>query len=151
MEENCVFCKIVNGALPCYKVWEDENYMAFLDIFPNIKGQTLVIPKAHVDSNVFAMSVPEYASFLKATRKVAKFLEKRLKVNRVHLVFEGTAVNHLHAKLYPAIGYGKTFVETIAPEKVKFDSYPGYVTSLAGPRATDEELKAIHQQITGNK
>jgi diadenosine tetraphosphate (Ap4A) HIT family hydrolase len=147
--KDCIFCKLVNGEIPSYKIWEDENYMAILDIYPNIAGQSLVIPKAHIDSNVFAMKVPEYDRFMKATRKVARLLEKKLKVGRVHLVFEGTAINHLHAKLYPAIGYGKEFIETVVKEEIKFERYPGYVTTLMGPRAGDDELSALQRQIAG--
>ena len=149
MDENCIFCKIVGGALPAYKVWEDRGYMAILDRYPNIKGQTLVIPKAHADSDVFKIPAHDYARFMGATRKVAKFLELGLGVNRVHLVLEGTGVNHLHAKLYPAIGYGKGFVQTIAKDKAKFDNYPGYVTTLMGPMAKDGELHALQEQLTG--
>ena len=74
-------------------------------------------------------------------------LEQKLKVKRVHMVFEGTGVNHLHAKLYPAVGYGE------APEPadygvMRFDRYPGYVTSAVGPRASEEELKAVQKEIT---
>lgn len=149
MADECIFCRIVSGESSSYKIWEDKDYIAILDIFPNINGQTLVVPKTHTDSNLFAMPVPDYTRFLKATRKVAKLIEKKLKVNRVHIVLEGTAINHLHAKLYPAIGYGKDFAATVAKEKVKFDNYPGYVTTLMGPRASDEDLAEIRKKFVG--
>ncbi len=145
--DNCIFCKIIAGEIPSCKIWEDGDYIAILDAFPNIKGQSLVIPKVHTDSDAFKMSVPEYSSFMKAVKKVAKLLAKRLKVNRVHLVLEGTAVNHLHAKLYPAIGCSKDSISTTAKENVKFDSYPGYVTTIMGPRADEEELKELQKRL----
>ena len=51
--ENCIFCKIIKGEIPSSKVWEDENFIAILDINPNTEGVTLVIPKKHYDSYVF--------------------------------------------------------------------------------------------------
>ncbi len=86
---------------------------------------------------------------IKTSKRVAKLLEATLNVGRVHLVLEGTGVNHLHAKLYPAIGVNKAFIQLIAKENVYFKSYPGYVTTLMGPRAEDEELKKLQKQITG--
>ena len=73
-------------------------------------------------------------------------LEQKLRVKRVHMVFEGTGVNHLHAKLYPAVGYGE---EPFPPdyEIKRFARYPGYVTSAVGPRASDEELKEVQKEI----
>ncbi len=147
-DEECLFCKIVSGSMPSYRIWEDSEYMAILDIFPNIRGQTLVIPKMHVDSYAFGMKTAQFMEFMEATKKVANLLEQKLGVKRVHMVLEGTAVNHLHAKLYPAIGYGD-FAETVVEKNVRFDSYPGFVTTLMGPRASDKELKALQKQITG--
>ncbi|EKE18545.1 MAG: hypothetical protein ACD_9C00301G0007, partial [uncultured bacterium] len=49
----CVFCEIVSGNMPCHKVWEDENFLAFLSIFPNTEGVTVIIPKKHYSSYVF--------------------------------------------------------------------------------------------------
>ncbi len=145
--KDCIFCKIVKGEMPAYRVWEDERYVAILDLFPNIRGQALVIQKKHTDSYVFALSEARIAKFIKAVKKVANLLEQRLKVKRVHMVFEGTGVNHLHAKLYPAVGYG----EAPAPpgyEVRRFDRYPGYVTSAVGPKASEEELKELQKEIT---
>jgi diadenosine tetraphosphate (Ap4A) HIT family hydrolase len=144
--KDCIFCKIVKGEIPSYKVWEDERYIAILDIFPNIKGQTLVISKRHIDSEVFALSEVQVSKFIKVIKKVADRLKEKLKVERVHMVFEGTGVNHLHAKLYPAVGYG----ETPDPEDRtvrRFRVYPGYVTSAVGPKASEEELKAVQNEI----
>ena len=144
--EDCIFCKIVKGEVPSYRVWEDERYLAILDIFPNIRGQTLVLQKKHVDSYAFALSEVQLAKFIKAVKKVANLLEQKLKVERVHMVFEGTGVNHLHAKLYPAVGYG----EIPDPEDravKRFRVYPGYVTSAVGPKASEEELKAVQNEI----
>ncbi len=142
---DCIFCRILEGELPSYKIWEDGDFIAILDAFPNIKGQTLVISKKHIDSYMFALSEARVAEFMKAVKKVANLLEEKLSVKRVHMVFEGTGVNHLHVKLYPAIGYGK--VQPADYPLEKFESYPGYVTSAVGPKASEEELKAVQSEI----
>lgn len=145
--KDCIFCRIVKGEMPAHKVWEDDRYIAILDLFPNIRGQTLVIPKRHMDSYAFALSEVRLVKFIKAVKKVANLLEQKLKVERVGMVFEGTGVHHLHAKLYPAVGYG----EAHAPadyEVRRFDRYPGYVTSAVGPKASEEELKEVQKEIT---
>jgi histidine triad (HIT) family protein len=145
--KDCIFCRILEGEIPSYKVWEDDKFIAILDAFPNIKGQTLVISKKHVDSYMFALSETKVAELMRAVKRVANMLEQKLNVRRVHMVFEGTGVNHLHIKLYPAIGYGS---EPGPADYVarKFESYPGYVTSAVGPEASEEELKAVQKEIT---
>ncbi len=148
-KEGCIFCRIVNKELPSYKIYEDKEVLAFLDIFPNIQGQTLVIPKKHIDSYVFDVPDNDLKSFIMETKKVAKMLQKRLDVGRVNLVFEGLGVNHLHAKLYPAVGTESRFTEIVAEERTYFESYPGFVTTILGPRASDEDLKALQKKITG--
>ncbi len=148
MAEECIFCKIAKKEVPSYRIYEDNEYIAFLDIYPNIKGQSLVIPRKHLESYAFALDGKELAGIVIAAKKVSKLLEARLKVGRVHMVLEGTGVNHLHAKLYPALGTNKAFEAVIAEEKLFFEAYPGYVTTLMGPRAKDEDLKALQKQIT---
>ncbi|MDE1851811.1 MAG: HIT domain-containing protein [Candidatus Micrarchaeota archaeon] len=148
MAESCLFCRIVNGELPSYRIYEDKRHIAFLDIFPNIKGQTLVIPKGHRESYAFDIDDEELKEFMMAVKRVSKQIERKLNVGRVHMVLEGTGVNHLHAKLYPAIGTDKGFKEHIAKENVHFDSYPGYVTTLMGPRADDNYLKELQKLLT---
>jgi histidine triad (HIT) family protein len=146
---DCIFCGIIKGEVPSYKIWEDEKYVAILDIYPNIRGQCMVMPRRHVGSYVFALDEGGIAELMAATKKVARLLESRLHAGRVNLVFEGTGIDHLHAKLYPAIGLNREFEEVIAEEKVHFDGYPGYVTTLMGPRADGEELKKLQKEITG--
>ena len=80
--ENCIFCKIINEEIPSVKIWEDENFLAVLDKFPNVKGMSLVIPKKHFDSYVFDMKDNDYSELMIATKKVAKLLDKKLKVKR---------------------------------------------------------------------
>jgi len=99
--QDCIFCKIAAGEIPAEKVWEDEKYLAILDINPYREGQTLVMPKAHWDSYVFDMPEGEMAGLYLAARKVAKTLDKTLGTLRTCQLMEGLGVNHAHIKLYP--------------------------------------------------
>ena len=101
---DCIFCKIVSEQIPSFKIREDEHFLAILDVFPNTKGQTLVIPKKHYDSDVFEMDEAMMNKFFVAAKKVSKLLKKSLKVQRIALVMEGMGVNHAHIKLYPLHG-----------------------------------------------
>jgi len=76
--DDCIFCKIIKGEIPSFKVWEDDEFLAILDINPNTKGMTLVLTKEHYNSYAFEMSDDVYNKFLLATKKVAKILEKNL-------------------------------------------------------------------------
>jgi diadenosine tetraphosphate (Ap4A) HIT family hydrolase len=147
-DKNCVFCKIASGEAKAYKIYEDGKYFAFLDIFPNIEGQALIIPKNHMCSLFSEIEDKELSSFIIATKKVANIIRKKLKVARVHVVLEGTGVCHLHAKLYPSSGLTNSkFKEVIASERVFFKKYPGYVTTLMGPRASDASLERIQKKM----
>ncbi|MGC8687429.1 MAG: HIT family protein [Candidatus Micrarchaeia archaeon] len=147
---DCIFCKIANNEAGSYKIYEDKDYIAILDIFPNIRGQTLVIPKRHIDSYAFDLPDDELCRFMATSKKVAKIIEKGLKVARVHIVLEGTAINHLHAKLYPAIGMNDKNEQHVSDEVIHFDKYPGYVTTILGPKARDDELKNVMEEIIKN-
>ncbi|MBI5803111.1 HIT family protein [Candidatus Pacearchaeota archaeon] len=146
--ENCIFCKIIRGKIPSVKIWEDKNFMAILDINPNVKGMTLVIPKKHFDSYVFEMNERAYLEIMKATKKIAQLLDKKLKVKRTALVMEGLGVNHAHIKLYPIYGLENKFEEIWAKDKVFFKKYPGYITTQLGPQKSTEELKKTADEIT---
>ncbi len=147
--ENCVFCKIVKGEIPCYKIYEDDEFLAFLDIYPNAKGQSLVISKKHYDSYAFDMPEEEYLKLMKATRKVAKLIDQNLGVKRTAMVMEGMGVNHVHIKLYPMHDLAEKYEEIIAAEKRFFEKYPGYITTLIGPEADHKELTEIAKKIRG--
>ena len=145
--DNCIFCKIANGEIDSAKIWEDEKFIAILDLNPNTKGMALVMPKSHFDSDAFLMPEADYKELMLASKKVAEILKKGLNVNRVAMVAEGMGVNHVHIKLYPLHGVGEKFEEIWAKEKVFFENYPGYVTTQLGPQANIEELKKLAEEI----
>ena len=136
---DCIFCKIVSGDIPSFKFWEDDEFMAILDIQPNTSGMTLVLTKQHYDSYAFEMPADVYGRFVQAARKVGKLLDTKLGTKRTALVIEGMGVNHTHIKLYPLHGLTEEFKPSEQPG-VFFDSYPGYVTTKLGPKADMKKL-----------
>lgn len=142
-----IFDKIIRKEIPSFIVWEDEKHIAFLTPFPNTPGLTIVIPKINPGDYVFSLKDQTYADLLLATKKVAKLLEKALDVTRVALVFEGTGVSYVHAKLYPL--YGELASQTnVWSDHTEFvEAYRGYITTLEGPKMDDSELKAIQEKI----
>ena len=143
----CIFCKIISGEIDSAKIWEDEEFLAILDIAPNTKGETLVLTKKHYDSYVFDMPEETYLKLMSASKKVAKILEKGLKVTKVAMVMEGTGINHAHIKLYPLHGIKKKFKEIWAKDRIFFKKYEGYITTLMGPEVDISELKKLAEKI----
>ena len=95
-----IFTKIVNGEIPCYKIAEDENYLAFLDVNPNAKGHTLCIPKQEINK-IFDMEEEHYLGLMKFSRKVAKAVEKSVECKRIGVAVVGLEVPHVHVHLIP--------------------------------------------------
>lgn len=144
--DECIFCRIVRGDAPCYKVWEDEKHLAFLSIFPNTKGASVVIPKNHYPSYAFDLPDDVLKELVLASKKVAKLIDSKITdVRRTGMVFEGFGVDHVHAKLFPMHGTGD--MEEWKPINSKvdtyFERYEGYLSSHDGKRADDAELAQI--------
>ena len=95
-----IFTKIINQDIPSYKIAEDERFYAFLDINPNAKGHTLVIPKKEVDK-LFDLDSETYLSLMQFAQKVAKALEKTIPCNRIGMTVVGLEVPHAHVHLIP--------------------------------------------------
>ena len=103
--DDCIFCKIIRGELPSFKVYEDEDTLAFLDINPNHPGHALVIPKEHAD-NIFTISAESWAKVQETVRKVAKAVETGLGADGVNINMNnrehaGQVVMHAHVHLIP--------------------------------------------------
>ena len=95
-----IFTKIVNKEIPCYKIAEDDNFLAFLDVNPNAKGHTLCIPKKEIDK-IFEMEEDLYAGLMQFSRKIAIALEKSVPCKRVGMAVVGLEVPHAHVHLIP--------------------------------------------------
>ena len=95
-----IFTKIINGEIPCYKITEDENFLAFLDVNPNAKGHTLCIPKQEINK-IFEIEDNLYLGLMAFSKKVAVALEKAVPCKRVGMAVIGLEVPHAHVHLIP--------------------------------------------------
>ena len=148
----CVFCKIVAGEAPAHRIWEDESHLAFLSIFPNTEGFSVVIPKAHRTSYVVDMDPQEYTALHLASRNVARLLDAAFPdVARTGIMYEGYGVDHAHAKLFPMHGTagnsGGNWREVASPIEGFFDRYQGYLSSHDHRRADDTWLADVAKHI----
>ena len=95
-----IFSKIVAGSIPCHKIAEDDQYLAFLDINPIVEGHTLVIPKKEVDY-IFDLDEETLSGLMVFAKKVAKQIEGAIECKRVGVLVVGTEVPHAHIHLIP--------------------------------------------------
>ncbi len=95
-----IFTKIIQGSIPCYKVAETDDFLAFLDINPNATGHTLCIPKKEVNK-LFDLDPETYAGLMEFSRKVALALEKAVPSKRIGMSVIGLEVPHVHVHLIP--------------------------------------------------
>ena len=105
MEKDCIFCKIINKEIPCYKIYENENTISFLDINPVVKGHTLVIPKKHF-INVLDCDDLYLSEVIKSVKKVANNLKEKLNCDGINIVNASgkeaeQSVFHLHFNIIP--------------------------------------------------
>jgi diadenosine tetraphosphate (Ap4A) HIT family hydrolase len=145
----CIFCKIVAGRAPSNKIWEDGEHLAFLSIFPNTEGFTVVIPKKHYSSYIFDLPDEVLSKLVVAAKKVGKLLDRKLEdVGRTALIFEGFQVDHVHAKLFPMHGTKmKEWRPISTPINKYFKKYEGYVSSNNYKRADDKALADLAKKI----
>ncbi len=146
---DCIFCKIVKREAPCYKIWEDKKHLAFLSIFPNTQGFSVVITKKHYPSYAFSLPDNILKELIIASKKVAKLLDANLEdVGRTGMIFEGFGVDHVHAKLFPMHGTKNKDWKPMKSNIDKyFEKYEGYISSHDYKRETDEKLKKIARKI----
>lgn len=146
---DCIFCKIITREIPSHQFWENKEFMAFLDLFPNCKGQTLVIPKKHFDSDLFVIEDSAFLSrYFAAVHEVAILLKSKLGVERVGMIMEGMGVNHLHIKLYPMWGLSDEWKPEVSNDEVFFEIYPGFLTTKVGAMASQEELAILAMELS---
>lgn len=100
MAEESVFTKIIKGEIPSYKVYEDDKTLAFLDIYPAVIGQTVVVPKIQLEF-VWDLDDEYYQALMSTTKKVSIHLRNKLGTKFVGTRIEGVDVPHAHVKIYP--------------------------------------------------
>lgn len=125
-----IFTKIIEGEIPSYKVAENNDFIAFLDINPNAKGHTLVVPKKE-ENKIFDLSKDEYNNLMDFSYRVAKALEKTVECKRVGMSVIGLEVPHVHVHLIPI----NSMVDMQFTNKVKL---------------THEEFVALSERISSN-
>ncbi len=133
MKNNCVFCAIAAGEIPCFKVYEDEEVMAYLDINPFSKGHTLVIPKEHT-SGLLDTSDETLAKIIASVKKVASHLKETLPCEGFNILqnngaVAGQTVMHVHFHIVP-----------------RYES-DGEGISFANQKGDMDELKALAEKL----
>ena len=148
---DCIFCKIVSGEAPCHKIWEDKNHLAFLSIFPNTEGFSVVITKKHYPSYAFDLPDNILGELVIATKKVANLIDSKLNdVGRTGMIFEGFGVDHIHSKLFPMHGTKTDDWKALRSNMDKyFERYEGYISSHDYKRADDNKLAELAKKIKG--
>lgn len=117
-----IFTKIINGEIPCYKIAEDDNFLAFLDVNPNAKGHTLCVPKQEIDK-IFDMDDDLYLGLMQFSKKIAIALEKAVPCKRIGMAVIGLEVPHAHVHLIPLNEMGEmTFKHKVSLSKEEFET-----------------------------
>jgi histidine triad (HIT) family protein len=102
---NCIFCKIINKEIPCHQIYEDENFLAFLDVYPHAKGHTVVIPKEHANL-ISELDDEKSKELMIVVKKVMKIIEEKLNPEGFNVGWNsgesaGQVVPHLHLHILP--------------------------------------------------
>lgn len=131
--QNCIFCKIGKGEIPCKKVYEDKNYLAFLDIKPLNKGHVLVIPKKHFQ---WVYDVDDQGGYWKVAQKIARQIIAKMGARYVHFVTWGLEVPHAHIHVVP---------------RYENDGHPGFIDWKNSKTIDDAEMQRIAERIAVRK
>ena len=126
---DCIFCKIIKGEIPSYKVYEDENFLAFLDIRPLNPGHTLVIPKEHLR---WVWDIENIGEYYKVVKKIANAIKKVHGTDYVISLVFGEEVDHAHTWLIP---------------RFKDDGHGGAIDLKNIKKIPEEEMKNIAESI----
>jgi len=123
-----IFTKIIDGEIPSYKIAEDKDYIAFLDINPNAKGHTLVIPKKEVDK-IFELDKDTYNGLMSFSFRVAKALEKSIACKRIGMSVIGLEVPHVHVHLIPI--HNMNDMQFIKKEKMDHEEFEAIANRIS--------------------
>jgi diadenosine tetraphosphate (Ap4A) HIT family hydrolase len=144
---------IVRGDALSHKVWEDQEHLAFLSIYPNTPGVTVVITKEHYGSYVAALPEDISSALFRAACDVARLLDSQFDdVGRTGIIFEGFGVDHAHAKLFPM--HGTNDISAWKPIRSQvdkfFDQYEGYLSSHDHRSTSELDLQQLAKRIRGD-
>ena len=132
--ENCIFCKIVSGKIPSYKIYENNLFYSFLDVFPKTKGHTLIIPKKHYR---WVYDVPEFGVYWETALTVTKAVQKALKPEWVSYLTVGLIAPHAHIHIIPR------YEKITGDSSGKLESLPNQKLSFS-----KEEMQAMADSIS---
>jgi len=127
---DCVFCELINGELPSFRVYEDEDYFAFLDINPLNQGHTMVIPKRHVR---WVWDVEDFGSYLEKVKKIALGLKNAMETDWVMMEAVGIDIPHAHIHIVP---------------RYQGDGHGGHLDPKNIKKIPENKMKAIADKIT---
>ncbi len=147
---DCVFCRIIERVEEAFIVWEDEKHIAFLSIYPNTDGFTIVATKKHYPSYCFDLEDDILRELIIASKRVGKLIDKKLKdVGRTGLIMEGFGINHVHTKLFPMHGTANkiSWEPIIKVKKKYFRMYEGYISSHDCKKMDNGQLNQIAKLI----
>ncbi|XP_046894537.1 uncharacterized protein si:ch211-256m1.8 [Hypomesus transpacificus] len=144
--DDSLFSRIVRGEEQQWRVWEDNDHVAFLTPYPNTPGLTVLVPRKPLTSDIFRLKDSDYTSLILAARKVAGLLVEGLRARGVALIFEGFEIDYAHVKLIPLVPSPSSEPPALQQECVT--AYPGYVSSADGPPASPETLREIYTRIS---
>lgn len=145
--DTSLFPRIIRGEEQQWRIWEDNEHVAFLTPFPNTPGFTVLVPRKPLTSDIFCMNESDYTSLLVAIQKVAHLVQEGMNAHGVALIFEGFEFDYAHAKLIPLV-YQPNAPKSPVVASQFCPTYTGYVTSVDGPPANKEDLTEIHTKIT---
>lgn len=147
LSDDGLFPRIIRGEEQQWRVWEDNEHVAFLTPLPNTPGLTVLVPRKPLTSDIFRMNESDYTVLIEAIRKVAHLLQDAMNARGVAIIFEGFEIDYAHAKLIPLVPQTNALkAPAVAPQFCP--TYTGYVTSVDGPPANEEDLLEIHSKIT---
>ena len=127
--KDCIFCKITNKEIPCNKIYEDKEFLAFLDIKPLNPGHTLIIPKKHYK---WIWDIENFGSYFEFVKKVESSIEKALNPERVVIGVAGEEVPHAHVHLVP---------------RFKDDGHGGFIITNNFKDISKEKMREIAEKI----
>jgi len=130
--DNCIFCKISSGEIPSYKIYEDNNFFAFLDIRPLNLGHALIVPKEHAR---WVWDVPEAGAYFEVVKKIALAQKKAFSTDFIASVIYGEEVPHAHIWLVP---------------RFENDGHPGALDHKNIKQFSPEEMKSAQDKIVAN-
>ncbi|RXN32812.1 Isoaspartyl peptidase [Labeo rohita] len=142
-----LFTRIIRGEEQQWRVWEDNEHVAFLTPFPNTPGFTVLVPRKRLTSDIFQLNESDYTALIVAIRQVAHLLQDGMNAHGVALIFEGFEFDYAHVKMIPLVPQPNALRPPAVASHFR-PTYAGYVTSVDGPLANKEDLTEIHTKIT---